>query len=235
MARTIPKGKPRFPAWALPHLCLLLSLGAHAWWGMARFGPPREAPPARFAPGWVVLPSSSVKEWTPVLFSLPSSSGFSSALGETREEAIPPLGSPLRLTGPAPLPPASPVPELSDLKMDAGPSRPAPVTAAPFSAEAPAPSVSSGWRFSLLERPDVEARFVRDARLPRPSRFLRVEGEIAFDRHGLPEFLVVDPLPSRQAWVEQVWPDLRDIRLDSSDGPARSRFRLEYFPGDNQR
>lgn len=233
MARAFPIGKPHFPGRLLPPLCLLLSLGIHALWGLAEFGTPYAPPDDPTAPRMVALPSTTFKEWTPVLFSLPSSSGFSSALGESREEVIPPLDSPLRLTGPAPMDSRSARAALPGEASPVEPPQWSPVTADSFPPEAAEPPAATGWRLTFPARPDLQVRFVRDARLPSPSRFLRVEGEIAFDRHGLPAFLVVDPPRERREWVEQVWPDLRETQLDAEDAPARVRFRLEYVPGGN--
>ena len=229
MAQSFPIGKPRLPGWLLTPFCLVVAVGGHVLWlGMeVEMRPP---PPGRDAPALTTVTSTQWKDWTPVLFSLPTSKGFSSVLGRVEADVLPPVTSPLKLTERFDFDAR----EWFDNGVDRSVSLPQPddrpITTEPLPLRTPSPDGVVGWRMSAPGRPEVQLRFYRDPRLRNPERALRIEGEMRFDSFGQLSSLILEPGSGHHGWVDQLLPDLRQVRVDAGTGDLSTRFRLEYFP-----
>jgi hypothetical protein len=179
----------------------------------------------------VVVASTSWKDWTPVLFSLPTSRGFSSLLDGSSTDIIPPLASPLQLTSRYELEdvPATASQRLSSDWLQDLPVL-QPVTSLIPAWEPEPKRTVSGWRMTALDAPEVGLWFYRDARLENPQRAIRLEGEIEFDAFGQVSFLALDPGETAREWIMQILPDIRKVRIPMDQGGLSTRFCLEFVP-----
>jgi hypothetical protein len=94
-----PCARPRRsagPAFLLGFLFFVLVLAPHLSWLMIPLHAP-VSPPSAASSRMAYLPGDGAKVWSPILFSLPTSAGFSGALRKEGSRIRPPLGEPLDL------------------------------------------------------------------------------------------------------------------------------------------
>jgi len=230
MAQSFPIGNPRIPGWLLPPCCFLVAVGCHLLW-LGLKAELRLPVPGREAPALTTVTSTQWKDWTPVLFSLPTAKGFSSVLGRVEADVLPPVTSPLDLTDRLDLDLRDRFDSPGETSLSLPKVEERPVTTRLLPMHSSRPSASAGWQMRALSRPELRLQFERDPRLRNPQRALRIAGEMTFDSFGQLSSLILDPGSGHNGWVEQLLPDLRQVRLDAGVSSVSTRFILEYVPG----
>ncbi len=229
MPGRFPVGKPKYPAWILPILALSLSVTVHALWLL----PPQELPPQQPPPKESRLYAYlnlDARTWSPTLFSLPSSLGFSGAIEQNASNVEPPLKSPVQLTRLEPV-------NLTELFDDAVLHPPLamrsnlPITVFTKSESALRPEFPSVWRLKVLEGPPSKLELTRLP--PEPSSgSVVVSGAMTFDQGGQLTSLILDPVdlpPNLRSDIVRV---LRRVRREGSKTEARIRFRFAFAPAE---
>ena len=219
-------------AWLL--LSFAGALVFHAAWLAIPLGRPASRPLPE-PPTVTALVERIPGGWSPTLFSLPSVTGFSGAMKQDRFQTLPPLQSPLNLTGTVkvPFPEASfwdPVP------LALPPSSSLPLSAQLELPDAQPPASMPMWS---LELPDLALAPLRLSRRPEQEPSvprLDLTGEIAFSEGGRVSSLVVHPPVPRDPAVQGMIRVLRRVR-SGSDYPVHQplRFRFSYRSGDSSR
>jgi hypothetical protein len=232
MPKSFSHAKPFLPAWTLPILSLLVAVAVHGIWAVMPLHLPTPVQGVS-APFITAVTSGEVKDWTPVLFSLPSPDGFSSVVKHVTANVQAPLTSTLELTQRHALD-ASQFFDQKGLPAFSAGSHYTPVTveaARVSKAESP---LSTGWNLQVVGRPDFPLQFYRDIRIENPERVFELTGEMRFDSFGQVESLFFDPASSPAGVVRSVLPDLRLVRIPRAFAPARLRVRLTYQPQEGE-
>ncbi|MGA0369714.1 MAG: hypothetical protein ACO3N7_09730, partial [Kiritimatiellia bacterium] len=193
MAGRFPIGKPRFPSWGLPLLAVSLTLMVHALWLV--FPQPRPVPaPEPRSVRLFAYPNLDARTWSPTLFSLPSSLGFSGAIRPNSNNVRPPLQSPLSLIDSAPLDLSRIFPE-PGLKYDPPREWLLPVTSAAYTDPLPfSKNTPYVWTLKVLEGvADLELNRLPPS--PGDKLTLVLTGEMTFDAGGQITSLFLDPAP----------------------------------------
>lgn len=233
MPRRYPVGKPLLPARAVSGVALLAALLAHGLWLAPRLETPRAAAPPS-VPGLTAYSGRGSQVWSPILFSLPSSIGFSGAIKPGTVNILPPLQSPLDLRARLELNPS----ELfapAELPPLPGASEPPPVI---VSADKTGRETDGPPRWTLSSPGSAEAGFMnaRFPPLPEDRAPLVLTGQFRFDRYGQVASLVVDPPAPPAAYPPELLGALWRIRLPRNAEPERRlRFRLAYETGGARR
>ncbi|MDF3128902.1 hypothetical protein P0Y35_06820 [Kiritimatiellaeota bacterium B1221] len=224
-------GKPKYPSWILPILAVSLSLTVHALWLL----PPQALPPAQPAPQESRLYAYlnlDARTWSPTLFSLPSSLGFSGAIEQNASNVEPPLKSPVQLTRLEPV-------NLSLLFDDAVLHPPLamqsqlPVTVYSDHRPASKPAFPSVWRLQVLEGPSSKLELSRLP--PEPSGgSVVVTGDMTFDQGGQLTSLILDPMDLPENLRSDIVRVLRRVRREGSQIEARIRFRFSFAPSEGE-
>lgn len=200
--------------------------GTHLVWALMPLPalPPSPEPPAvRFT----ALTEARPLLASPILFSLPSSLGFSSVALQQRNRILPPLNSPLDLSlhTAIPLDSAFPAPEVSPPPFPA-PAPPEHHLALPQTA----PPVRNRWQIRALEpRPGLPPlHMFRPPQLPSPLEARRITGTLQFNEFGQVDTLLIDPAPTPPA--PDILQSLRHVRIPLHAAPLRMPFELHFQP-----
>ncbi|MCC5850552.1 MAG: hypothetical protein JJU29_20895 [Verrucomicrobia bacterium] len=211
-------------------ISVLTALFLHALWLMMPLSKPQR--PAT-SPTRTVLnfqPESTGFLWSPTLFSLPTSMGFSGARDrQSQTVAMPPLESPLDLAMSLDLAPANLLPSPT-LPMQSMQPRFAPLT--PAAEEFP-PESRSGpyrWRLSFTSDEAPELQVFRPPRIPLSPVTLNITGVMHFDEYGQVSHLLVDPPGPPPPLRQELLQSLRLARIQRGLGPVRARFQLNLQP-----
>lgn len=228
MPEKFPIGKPSFPSWGLPILALSLAVLVHGLWLVAPQYPPEIA--AR--PHKVRLyayPNLDTRVWSPTLFSLPSSMGFSGAMRQNASNVLPPLKSPVRISRP------------TEVSMDLLFTEPVlqnelplrsnlPVTLPPIALPVESAAWGYVWQLDALNGPKSQLEINRLPVSPPGGGPLVVTGTFDFDRGGQVQSLILDPPALSPDLRTQVIRALRRVRQIKPAAPRRVRFRFAYVP-----
>lgn len=178
-----------------------------------------------------VLPADGSRAWTPVLFALPSLTGFSKALMARDSEFSRNLGEPLDLS-------------VTDALRAQGASRPnlrcpSPVPQTPFPLSSlrareptparPQPRWKIWWRNGVGPKLVV---FRSPAHVPRGGDAPSVDGVISFDVYGMVHQVELDRPQELQPRARQsILQTLSTMRVAQENGNVRLPFRLAYTGG----
>lgn len=229
MSRKYPVGNPLLPAWAVSGVAALVSLLAHGVWLAPRLETPAAGEPGP-VPAITAYSGRESQVWSPILFSLPSSIGFSGAMKQGGINILPPLQSPLDLRERLGLNPSELFPS-AELPTLPGASYVPPITASGVNVK---PDVENSARWTLSSPGSGEQGFlnVRFPPLPVDQAPLVLTGEFCFDRYGQVNALMVDPPAPPGAYHSEILNTLWRVRLPrNEERERRLRFRLVFEAG----
>jgi len=220
--------KPHKPG-SITLVSAVIAVIAHGlWWLVPQ--PVTEAAAVHAPKQLIVYPDQGPQVWSPTLFSLPSTLGFSGVMQRGPEERDPPLQSPLRLEVHRPLQPGSLFP-----RPDLPPPPRIERHGAEFSPPVPAPREPASrfvWtlRVSTPGAPSEEIELTRLPPAVDPPTVLVMKGELLFDSGGQVRSVLVDSGGPEEPWRGRMTRALRRTRLPRGTGDRRLRFRLSYEP-----
>jgi hypothetical protein len=200
----------------------------HGLWLLLPLDPPPEMTPPT-VPALRAYPKPGSQSWLPILFSLPSPTGFSSVTLGGPVTILPPLQSPLDLRTNHSLdverwfPPRTPPP----LSLSPASTALSPLLTPPARAEAPS---TYRWTLQRLEEDSPRFQSLRLPRVPSTPRALYLEGVMNFDRYGQVAHLIIDPPGAPEGQRQDIIQSLRQVRIWPDTAPARIRFRLSLEP-----
>jgi hypothetical protein len=205
----------------------LLVILTHASWLFMPLGKWPELPTPTF-PALTAFSKPGSQVWSPILFSLPSPTGFSGVTRADPVAILPPLQSPLDLNTRHPLNldewfPASPLPPAAAHPV-------MPLTPAAFPQPSGPRVTGYVWTLRILENDNPNFLAIRLPRVPAEARALSLEGILDFDRYGQVSHLLIDPPGSPAGQRTEITQSLMLMRLRPEDAPARLRFRLSLEP-----
>lgn len=209
---------------------LLTAVLLHALWLMMPWSRPLRPsePPPRTVLNF--QPESTGFLWSPTLFSLPTSLGFSGARDrQSQTVAMPPLESPLDLSMPMSSMPMDLLPPAASPMQRMTP-RFAPLTSE--TAELP-PESRPGphrWTLTFTSEDAPELLVFRPPRIPVSPVTLKISGVMHFDEHGQVKHLLVDPPGPPTPLRQETLQSLRLARIPRGLGPVRTRFALNLQP-----
>jgi hypothetical protein len=208
-----------------------LTLLSHLVWALM---PLPQTPPPRPARSVAFTALSETRPLlaSPILFSLPSSLGFSSVALQQRNRILPPLNSPLDLSLHTDLPAERLPPPPDD---DFFP--PPPVFSTPVIHPLPLPeagaTLTGRWQLhALSDDPDLPSLNMFRAP-PLPSQPVRVTGTLHFNEFGQVQSLLIDPRPVPPA--DEILQALRLIRITRQGESFRIPFELNFQPAEDAR
>lgn len=210
-------------------LTVLVVLASHAMWILL---PMRAEKPAASPIAWgqgdtFMLPSEGESRWVPVLFALPSSTGFSAAL-TAQEEVVPGgIGAPVDLSVLDRTPPAAPVWNAS---LSRGMQGNLPALNRFREVDANRDS-SRGWTFQWLMEQGPEVIVFRPPIVPM-QRELAVDGVIGLNDFGMVEELLLDqPDMLEPVLRRKLVQSLSGLRVPRGEG-TRQPFRVVWKKGE---
>lgn len=233
MPGRFPVGKPRLPSWALPLLAVTVSFILHALWLIFPQPPPPPGPKPTFF-SLVAYPNLNARTWSPTLFSLPSSLGFSSAIRQKTSNVLPPLQSPVNLASIEPVDLGAIFPE-SGLESPLNMRTRLPVTVSSAPPAVPPVQPAFSWRLQVLEGPLSDLELTRLPPPPVSANPLVITGVMSFDTAGQVRSLFLDPQSLAPELRTQVLRALRRVRRNGELKEARIRFRFTYLPVEEEK
>lgn len=228
MTGKFPMGKPRSSSWGVPFLAVSLTVIVHVVWLVI----PQKEMTLRPEPKGVRLyayPNLDARAWSPTLFSLPSSLGFSGAIRKNTNNVLPPLKSPLKLTTLSPVDLTALFPEPGLEKVMPVRSR-LPVTVRVDSPEELAEPPSFVWTLQVLEGKGSRLELNRLPAPPADGNALVLNGVMTFDPAGQITSLFLEPNSLKGSTRAQIIRALRRVRRSGEATEGRIRFRFAYQP-----
>ncbi|MCH8528607.1 MAG: hypothetical protein LAT79_15875 [Kiritimatiellae bacterium] len=167
---------------------------------------------------------------SPILFSLPSSLGFSSIALQQRNRILPPLNSPLDLSLHTRLPLEDTYPD-SAAGLPALPPPPIPLQH-PLPLPEPDRPARNRWHLRALDdRPDLPPlHMFRPPQIPDARHPRHITGTLQFNEFGQVETLLIDPARTRPA--PDILQSLRHVRIPHQAAPLRVPFELHFQPAE---
>ena len=230
MSDKFPIGKPRFPSWGLPLLAVVLSLLVHALWLIS----PQKQPELQPKPQIVRLyayPNLDTRVWSPTLFSLPSSLGFSGAIRQNTSNVLPPLKSPVRISHPTPLQIEAMFPD-TGIQREPSLRNRLPVTVQPMERTPAAKDLVYAWKLDTPDHPDILLELNRAPGIPPSEGPVVITGTLVFDPGGQVQSMMLDPPVLYPGLRPQVIRSLRRVRRLNGSDTQRIRFRFAYVPAE---
>lgn len=204
----------------------IIAVSGHLIWALMPLPSPPPPPEVRGV-HFTALTGSRPQIASPILFSLPSSLGFSSVALQQRNRILPPLNSPLTLSLPTHIP-------LEDT-FPAAPSRAVPGHAsAPLDHQIPFPApehpAANRWHLRALdpEPGGPVLHMFRPPQLPPASAARRFTGTLQFNDFGQVDSLLVNPGPVPP--TADILQSLRHVRIPRESAPRRVPFELHFQP-----
>lgn len=228
MPGEFPIRKSNFPSWCLPILALSASVLVHALWLI----PPQKQPDVQVKSQALRLyayPNLDTRVWSPTLFSLPSSLGFSGAIRQNTSNVLPPLKSPVRINHPTPLQMEAMFPD-PGLRTELNLQTRLPVTLQLTEKTSTRPDMVYAWRLDTPEHPDIRLELNRSPGIPPSEGPVVITGTLVFDPGGQVKSLLLDPPMLYPDLRPQVIRSLRRVRRLNGSGSQRLRFRFAYVP-----
>jgi len=187
-------------------------------------------PPPSPAVAFTALTEARPLLASPILFSLPSSLGFSGIALQQRNRILPPLNSPLDLALHA-------RPLLEDTYPNSAAGLPSPPPQPiplhhPLPLPAPDHPVRNRWHLRALDdRPDLPPlHMFRPPHIPDTRHPRHITGTLQFNEFGQVETLLIDP--ARTPPTPDILQSLRHIRIPHQTAPLRVPFELHFQPAE---
>lgn len=232
-AQPSPKGSGRF---FIGLFALCLAVGAHVLWMMLPVEPfpSTREPVEASAPTIIVLPDSGPGVWSPVLFALPSSIGFSKPVISDEVTTRPPLGQSADLSLPLTAPLWEAQGELAHTTAPVFQTPYVPVTdlKAGQRTTPPSPPRSTGWTLDLVAGNAPEVLVFRPpANTDAFVDGFELRGSIRFDAYGTVRNLVLDRPAGLTKGQRDIVKSLYGARIPRSERNVSAgmiRFHLLY-------
>ena len=225
----MPRANARRPDLLHALTVAAIAAGAHFAWALLPL-PALPPPPTPPRVSYTALTETRPLLASPILFSLPSSLGFSSVALQQRTRILPPLNSPLDLALHTPIPRQKAAPDPHPTPQSLHPHPPPLRHSLPL--PPPALPGTARWQIRALSgQPDTPTlQMFRPPPPPETRQARHVTGVIQFNEFGQVDTLLVDPAPTRPG--PDILHALRLIRIPLPSAPARIPFELHFQPAD---
>lgn len=211
----------------LPLFSLAFALLLHAVWLVVpqpRVAPVQPGMPMRL----VAYPNLDSQVWSPTLFSLPSSLGFSGVMKQRSSNVVPPLQTPLQVKAAYDFHPKAyfnsreiTLPDAPDGFKPASPGIQASTREEPMEFSWTIRNSGDGVDIELTRQPPPVT----------PGKPMVMTGVLSFDAAGQVISLIVDPVGPPEPWRSEMLQSLRRSRIRRGVGPVSLRFRFGYERG----
>lgn len=206
-----------------------IALATHGLWALLPLPPP-PAPPTAPSVSFTALTTPRPLLASPILFSLPSSLGFSAVALQQRPRILPPLNSPLNLSLPTALPQPEPLSTPASTPLLPPDTLSLPIPHPLPLQTSPTRPPQNRWTLRSPQPlpPSVRLHMFRPPRPPADPQPLHHTGTLAFDQYGQVETLLIDP--SSRTPAPDILQALRLVRIPRTAAPLRIPFELHYHP-----
>lgn len=212
------------PIWGPPLLSMTFALALHALWLVI----PQPRIP-RVKPNKTVrliaYSNLDSRVWSPTLFSLPSSLGFSGVIKQRSSNVVPPLKTPLQVTMAYDFQPRDYF-KNRDILFPESSTR-FETTTRGLGRSPSTISEESGWVLRNVEG-GVQMELTRQPPPISSGNPVIMTGVLEFDAAGQVKSLIVDPVTPPEPWRSEMLQVLRRARISRGAGPVVIRFRFGY-------
>lgn len=227
MSVRFSEGKSTITPWGLPILSMAFALLVHAMWLVMPqpwISPVEPGKPVRL----VAYSNLDSQVWSPTLFSLPSSLGFSGVMRQRTSSVVPPLKTPLKVTMPYDFQPRTYFKSHEITLPD--PAEAFQSTSREIRGPSPVAVRESRWILRNVGG-DIKIELTRQPPAVSSGKPVVMTGVLEFDAAGQVKSLIVDPELPPEPWRSEMLHSLRRARIPRGVGPVSIRFRFGYERG----